>query len=384
MNNRINSLETVCPSYKKITEGIYVNQNVRLSKNDIENLGNLKKTLPKDFKLFLVEKNSTNEAVSFFIIWNGLKEIFYISKIDNVEINISLADIYKAFNTFKILIETAPSFSLILWDKYAKIKKYINYIKNRQIIFLSPQEIKKLIEIGIWLQLLKFKVVEYMNLQELKKENPNILKNIILYHIQYTSIRPIDLLYLKNLWELDNQDYQKYLPQVKELLKTQLTNEYYKIFLQIPNFFPFSHITQKELDFYAGKIKEYKANIPWIWKIVLKLDKPIISEEEYQEYSKKLSELKEKYLGETQQDILNLQEEIKFTSMNELIQAIREHKLKEFWQIKKEYGINKDKEKLRENILKLVKKHYKPYNKLSNEEKKIVEKLIIWVEVNSN
>ena len=197
------------------------------------------------------------------------------------------------------------------------------------------------------------------------------------------TIRPIDLFYFKKLWELDNKAYQKYLPEVKKLLKIQLTDEYYKIFLQIPNFFPFSHITQKELDFYAGKIKEYKTNIPWIWQITLKLDKPIITEEEYKEYSKKLKELKEKYLWTTQQDILNLQEELKFSSMEEIIQAIREHKLKEFWEIKKEYEKTKNKEELKENILNLIKKYYKPYNELTGKEKMLVNKLINWVEVNS-
>jgi len=260
----------------------------------------------------------------------------------------------------------------------SNIHKYLDilYTKFKNNKKLSFNDYKDILFYNHITNIIKLKSLE---LNSKKFDKPNLIKSLI----DTKTIRPIDLLLLKTNWQISEQDYQKYLSQVKELLKTQLTDEYYKIFLQIPNFFPFSHITQKELDFYAGKIKEYKASIPWMWEIVLKLDNPIISEQEYQEYSKKLAELKEEHLGETQQDILNLQEEIKFNSINDLIQSIRDHKLKEFWKIKEEYWTNKDKEKLRENILKLVEKHYKPYDKLSDEEKKLVEKLIVWVEVNS-
>ena len=337
-------------------------------------------------KQFLNSNLGLDTDIKVYIFQN--KKIFIkfnpdiiIFKTKNVNQELYKNYVNDIFHLLKKYYESLPQTNeIISFEKLEKMIGFINASFNKPI--LSFEEIEKVIIYYNFIITYFFKLMEYAFW--VKKETFKLTKLFAVKNFAYVkAIRPIDLLYLKNLWELDNQDYQKYLPQVKELLKTQLTDEYYKIFLQIPSFFPFSHITQKELDFYAGKIKEYKANIPWIWKIVLKLDKPILSEEEYQEYSKKLSELKEKYLGETQQDILNLQEEIKFNSIEDLIQAIREHKLKEFWKIKEEYWINKDKEKLKKSILNLVKKHYKPYNKLSNEEKKLVEKLIIWVEVNS-
>ena len=370
--------EVVNPSnneYYKLSNNLFILKRIKnkLEYTDLDKI----KSIRFWWKAYLLDLSDKKDNILFMIDTNT-QRLYVIVKPETIEF-ISLKDIKNNIKFVEDFVYWTTVWKLYFQNFTKKYKDLFNKVKNTPEN-ISIKDTILLEKINIFLSVFKLKVFE-----KILNSNDNVnINKVITYHIQHKTIRPIDLLYLKNLWELDNQDYQKYLPQVKELLKIQLTDEYYKIFLQIPIFLPFSHITQKELDFYAGKIKEYKANIPWIWKIVLKLDKPIISEEEYQEYSKKLSELKEKYLGETQQDILNLQEEIKFTSMNELIQAIREHKLKEFWQIKKEYGINKDKEKLRENILKLVKKHYKPYNKLSNEEKKIVEKLIIWVEVNSN
>jgi len=321
-------------------------------------------------KVFPNEEKEIKEIDNkLLIVWKKSNEIMIFTIKDN---KIKTCCIWEVLETNSELYKLVEKYINKMWYSFNWKYDFINIKTWEKIPTFSEQ----------WIDLYKYYTFftdSWIYIYSLVKKD----KLVIPYMIINKTIRPIDLLLLKINWQISEQDYQKYLPQVKELLKTQLTDEYYKIFLQIPNFFPFSHITQKELDFYAGKIKEYKTNIPWIWKIVLKLDKPIISEEAYQEYSKKLSELEEKYLGETQQDILNLQEEIKFTSMNELIQAIREHKLKEFWQIKEEYWIHKDKEKLKKSILKLIEKYYKPYNKLSDEEKKLVEKLIIWVEVNS-
>jgi len=359
----------------KVKKWIFVNKGLENSTNYLNKLRNLKINFSDNYSIYIVKKTKT-KTVYFDVIGKKINSLWVKEKEFNTyTVPVSIKEDLHLFNS---ILKNIPITDKLYWKFYKKMVKSYKKLED-DYLNLSDEDIETLVKWDIFLSVFILKWYEILEINFLNWTD----KNVIIPQIYLKTIRPIDLLLLKTNWQISEQDYQKYLPQVKELLKTQLTNEYYKIFLQIPNFFPFSHITQKELDFYAGKIKEYKANIPWIWKIVLKLDKPIISEEEYQEYSKKLSELKEKYLGETQQDILNLQEEIKFKSMNELIQAIREHKLKEFWQIKEEYWINKDKEKLKKNILNLVKKHYKPYNKLSNEEKRLVEKLIIWVEVNS-
>jgi len=352
---------------------VYIKKHIKLTEKDINEL----QKIPKNVKAYLIEEGDDNifvfiESKDVYIFYSFKENWEKIKIIENLEY------IYHDFDFFELLVKTLSGSFLIFWNKYEDIKKYINYIKSIDITSLSWKEFKKLINLGIWLSTIRFKTSEYMDL----KDKQIAVKMITLSGIPDKIVRPIDLLLLKYNWQIQEKDYQKYLPEVKKLLKTQLTNEYYKIFLQIPNQFPFPIITQKELDFYAGKIKEYKANIPWIWQITLKLDKPIITEEEYKEYSKKLKELKEKYLWTTQQDILNLQEELKFNSMEELIQSIREHKLKEFLRIKNEYAKTKNKEELKKDILELVKKHYKEYKKLSNKEKDLVNRLIIWVEIN--
>jgi hypothetical protein len=362
-------------SFIEIKKWIFVSKNLEKNKDYLRRLQQEKIDFPNNYSVYIIEKTKT-KTVYFDVRNKKIISLWFKKKeLDTYTVPISIK---QDLELFKRVLDTIESLKKLYWDFYKKMEKTYQKLE-KNYLNLSEKDVEFLVKWDIFLSIFILKWLEILEIK-LEKWTDN---NVIIPQIYLKTIRPIDLLLLKQNWQITEKDYQKYLPEVKKLLKTQLTDEYYKIFLQIPNQFPFPRVTQKELDFYVWKLKEYKTKIPGIWEIVLKLEKPIITEKEYEEYSKRLRELKEKYLWEISQDILNLEEEIKFKSMDDLIEAIRKHKLKEFWKIKDEYERTRDKEKMKKEILEMVRKYYKPYEKLTEDEKREIKKLILWIEVNS-